>query len=125
MVGPRGSADKASKVKSLLASYYDTEDAPDSNSLHDTPRRACGAAPPLVHSCSAGGGDIHLQICANSASRQPQAVIAMPLVHARTHARHALPPAPPCLQIGALARCAPAGAAARQRRLCVPQRHVL
>lgn len=35
-----GSADKASKVKSLLASYYDIDDtAPDSgNSLHDSPR---------------------------------------------------------------------------------------
>jgi hypothetical protein len=47
MVGPGGSADKASKVKSLLASYYDTEDAPDSNSLHDTPRRA-----PLLEACT-------------------------------------------------------------------------
>lgn len=36
---PGGSADKASKVKSLLASYYDTEGADEEgSSLHDTPR---------------------------------------------------------------------------------------
>lgn len=34
-----GSADKASKVKSLLASYYDTDaDAAAPPSLHDSPR---------------------------------------------------------------------------------------
>lgn len=41
-MGPAGmgSADKASKVKSLLASYYDTDDlgSDSSPSLHDTPR---------------------------------------------------------------------------------------
>ena len=38
--GPGGSADKASKVKSLLASYYDLGEGADepSPSLHDTPR---------------------------------------------------------------------------------------
>ena len=38
--GPGGSADKASKVKSLLASYYDLDDgeAEPSPSLYDTPR---------------------------------------------------------------------------------------
>ena len=38
--GPGGSADKASKVKSLLASYYDLDDAEGepSPSLYDTPR---------------------------------------------------------------------------------------
>lgn len=35
-----GSADKASKVKSLLASYYDIDDLDGGNSLHDSPR--CG-----------------------------------------------------------------------------------
>ena len=116
MVGPGGSADKASKVKSLLASYYDTEDAPDSNSLHDTPRRARGATPLLVHSCTAG------RMCKQrlpGSHRQ-----SLPCI-SRTHTRHPMPPAPPCLQVGALARCAPAGAAARQRRLCGPQRHLL
>jgi hypothetical protein len=39
MVG--GSADKASKVKSLLASYYDTgDDGAEALTLHDTPRLA-------------------------------------------------------------------------------------
>ena len=44
----QGSADKASKVKSLLASYYDTEGADDEGpSLHDTPR----CAPPAAETC--------------------------------------------------------------------------
>lgn len=48
----QGSADKASKVKSLLASYYDTEGADgEGPSLHDTPRCAqadarCALIPP-------------------------------------------------------------------------------
>ena len=102
MVGPGGSADKASKVKSLLASYYDTEDAPDSNSLHDTPRRACGAAPLLLPT---------------AASWKPSADNALHLCP--------LPAAPPRMQVGALACGAPAGAAAGQCRLCGPQRHIL
>ena len=37
-----GSAEKANKVKSLLASYYDLDDAEEtSNSLFDTPRSVC------------------------------------------------------------------------------------
>lgn len=37
-----GSADKASKVKHLLASYYDMDDGAEAVSLHDTPRWAWG-----------------------------------------------------------------------------------
>ena len=51
--GPGGSADKASKVKSLLASYYDLDDAEGepSPSLYDTPR-CVGAGGCKLHSRS-------------------------------------------------------------------------
>ncbi|KAL4420694.1 hypothetical protein ABPG75_010350 [Micractinium tetrahymenae] len=59
MVGPGGgSADKASKVKSLLASYYDMDEPDGGNSLHDTPRPAPspGAARQPSGLLSPGGG---------------------------------------------------------------------
>ncbi|KAI3430892.1 hypothetical protein D9Q98_009301 [Chlorella vulgaris] len=60
MVG--GSADKASKVKSLLASYYDTgDDGAEALTLHDTPRASPLPSPAAARSLSsqlagAGGG---------------------------------------------------------------------
>ena len=52
--GPGGSADKASKVKSLLASYYDLDDGDGepSPSLYDTPRWVWWVLPHRLPCCA-------------------------------------------------------------------------